>query len=152
MLTDAEEAMIVTFMHHTLWPPDDGLHALQPSIPHLARSAGHRSLQRHDISGLPDVEADKPKSQRLEPYPIGFFHVDIVQSQTADSQLYLLIGIDQTAKFAVTQRVKPPDRRTAWQFLKLCLRPHAIRCHSARETAPLIGAHVWMPPLMQGIF
>lgn len=59
-LTEAEEAMVVAFRRHTLLPLDDCLHALQPSIPHLTRSALHRCLQRHGISRLPDVEDDKP--------------------------------------------------------------------------------------------
>lgn len=47
VLNEAEEAMIVAFRRHTLLPLDDCLYALQPSIPHLTRSALHRCLQRH---------------------------------------------------------------------------------------------------------
>ena len=46
ILTEAEEATIVAFRRHTLMPLDDCLYALQPSIPHLTRSALHRCLQR----------------------------------------------------------------------------------------------------------
>ena len=53
-LTEAEEAAVVAFRRHTLLPLDDCLYALQPSIPHLTRSALHRCLQRHGISRLPD--------------------------------------------------------------------------------------------------
>jgi len=69
-LSEAEEAMIVAFRRHTLLPPDDCLYALQPSIPHLTRSALHRCLQQHGISRLPDIEGDKPKRQRFKRYPI----------------------------------------------------------------------------------
>ena len=58
-LSEAEEAMVVAFRRHTLLPLDDCLYALQPSIPHLSRSALHRCLQRHGISRLPDIEGDK---------------------------------------------------------------------------------------------
>ena len=44
VLTEAEEAMIVAFRRHTLLPMVDCLYALQPSIPHLSRSALHRCL------------------------------------------------------------------------------------------------------------
>ena len=54
-LSEAEEAMVVAFRRHTLLPLDDCLYALQPSIPHLTRSALHRCLQRHGISRLPDI-------------------------------------------------------------------------------------------------
>jgi transposase-like protein len=54
VLTEAEEAMIIAFRRHT--PPllDDRLYALQPTIPHLTRSALHRCLKRHGLSCLPD--------------------------------------------------------------------------------------------------
>ena len=61
--------MIVAFRRHALLPLDDCLYALQPSIPHLTRSALHRCLQRHGISRLPDVEGDKPKRQKFRRYP-----------------------------------------------------------------------------------
>jgi hypothetical protein len=46
VLTEAEESMIVAFRRYTFLPLDDCLYALQPSIPHLTRSALHRCLQR----------------------------------------------------------------------------------------------------------
>lgn len=70
VLTEAEEAAIVAFRRHTLLSLDDCLYALQPSIPHLTRSALHRCLQRHGISRLPDVEGDKPGRQKFKRYPI----------------------------------------------------------------------------------
>ena len=117
VLTEAEEAAIVAFRRHTLLPLDDCLYALQPSIPHLTRSALHRCLQRHGISRLPDVDGDKPKRQRFKRYAIGFFHIDIAELQTAEGKLYLFVGIDRTAKFAVAQLVATADRKTAWEVL-----------------------------------
>ena len=104
ILSQAEEAAVVAFRRHTVLQFDDCIYALQPSIPHLTRSALHRSLQRHGISRLPDIEGDKPKRQRLKRYPIGFFHIDIAEVQTAEGKLYLFVGIDRTSKFAV---IKP---------------------------------------------
>ena len=74
VLTEAEEAAIVAFRRHTLLPLDDGLYALQPSIPHLTRSALHRCLQRHGITRLPDIAGDKPKRQTFKRYAIGPCH------------------------------------------------------------------------------
>ena len=70
--------MAVAFRRHTLLPLDDCLYALQPTIPHLTRSSLHRCLQRHGISRLPDVEGDKPAKKKFKRYPIGYFHIDIV--------------------------------------------------------------------------
>src|SRR5918997_5984771 len=61
VLTSEQEAIIVAFRRHTLLPLDDCLYGLQPTIPHLTRSAPHRCLQRHGISRLPEIEGDKPE-------------------------------------------------------------------------------------------
>ena len=66
--TIEEEATIVTFRRHTLLPLDDCFYALQPSIPHLTRSALHCCLQRHGISRLPDVGGDKPEKFKSKTY------------------------------------------------------------------------------------
>ena len=79
VLSEGEEAIIVAFRRHTLRPLDDCLYALQPSIPHLSRSALHRCFQRHGISRLEDVSGDKPKRQKFKRYPTGFFHIDIAE-------------------------------------------------------------------------
>ena len=130
VLTQAEEATVVAFRRHTLLPLDDCLYALQPSIPHLTRSALHRCLQRHGISRLPDIEGDKPKRQKFKRYAIGFFHIDIAEVQTAEGKLYLFVGIDRTAKFAVAQLVATADRKTAWEFLQHMLEAVPYRVHT----------------------
>ena len=60
-----EEALIVAFRKHALLPLDDGLYALQETIPHLTRSALHRCLQRHGISRLPQMN-DRAKEKALQ--------------------------------------------------------------------------------------
>jgi hypothetical protein len=129
-LTQAEETAVVAFRRHTLLPLDDCLYALQPSIPHLTRSALHHCLQRHGISRLPDIEGDKSKRQRFKRYPIGFFHMDIAEVQTAEGKLYLFIGIERTSKFAITQLVDKADRRTAWELLEHLLKAAPYRIHT----------------------
>ena len=104
--------------------------AKQPSIPHLTRSALHRCLQRHGISRLPEIGGDKPKRQRFKRYPIGFFHMDIAEVQTAEGKLYLFVAIDRTSKFAVTQLVEKADRKTAWEFLEHLLEAVPYRIHT----------------------
>lgn len=61
-LSEAEEAMVVAFRRHTLLPLDDCLYALQPTIPHLTRSALHRCLQRW----LVVIWAAAPHAARLK--------------------------------------------------------------------------------------
>src|SRR5690606_36073186 len=99
-------------------------------IPHLTRSALHRCLQRHGISRLMDVDGDKPKRSKFKRYPIGFFHIDIAEVQTAEGKLYLFVGIDSTSKFAVTQLVDKADRKTAWEFLQHMLEAVPYQIHT----------------------
>jgi transposase len=103
VLTIEEEAVIVAFRQYTLLPLDDCLYALQPTIPSLTRSSLHRCLQRHGISRLPEIEGEKPAKTRFKSYPIGYFHIDIAEIQTAEGKLYLYVGIDRTSKFAFTR-------------------------------------------------
>src|SRR5213596_234603 len=92
VLSIEEEAVIVGFRRHTLLPLDDCLYALQPTIPHLTRSSLHRCLQRHGIGRLAQIEGDKPAKKKFKSYPIGFFHIDIAEVQTAEGKLYPLRG------------------------------------------------------------
>jgi len=118
ILSVEDEAVIVAFRRHTLLPLDDCLYALQPTIPHLTRSSLHRCLQRHGISRLPDVDGDKPTKRKFKAYPIGYFHIDITEVQTAEGRLYLFVAIDRTSKFAFAQLVGKATRRVAGNFLR----------------------------------
>jgi hypothetical protein len=146
-LPEAEEAMVVAFRRHTLLPLDDCLYALQPSIPHLTRSALHSCLQRHGISRLPDIESDKvllskvegPDWQRFKRYPIGFFHTDIVEVQTTEDKLYLSVGTGCTGKFAVTQLGDKTHRRRAWKFLDHLLKAVPYRIHAILTDNPVLS-------------
>ena len=111
VLSVEEEAVIVAFRRHTLLPLDDCLYALQPTIPHLTRSSLHRCLQRHGISRLPEVEGASPPKRKFKAYPIGFFHIDIAEVQTAQGKLYLFVAIDRTSKFAFVELSRRPTRR-----------------------------------------
>ena len=113
-----DEAIIVAFRQHTLLPLDDCLYALQATIPRLTRSSLHRCLQRHGIGRLPEVQGNKPIRKAFKAYPIGFFHIDIAEVQTAEGKLYLFVAIDRTSKFAFTELHVKATTRTAADFLR----------------------------------
>jgi transposase InsO family protein len=69
------------------------------------------------ISRLPDVEGDKPAKKKFKTYPIGFFHIDIAEVQTAEGKLYLYVGIDRTSKFAFAWLADKATTVTARTFL-----------------------------------
>ena len=125
-----DEAIIVAFRRHTLLPLDDCLYTLQATIPHLTRSSLHRCLQRHGIGRLPDVEGDKPAKQKFKTYPIGFFHIDIAEVQTAEGKLYLFVAIDRTSKFAFVQVVEKANRVTASAFLVALIAAVPYKIHT----------------------
>src|ERR1700758_2682385 len=123
------EAIIVAFRRHTLLPLDDCLYALQPTIPHLTRSSLHRCLQRHGISRLPEAEGAKPSKKKFKTSPIGFFHIDIAEVQTAQGKLYLLVAIDRTSKFAFVELHEKVARSTAADFLRRLVAAVPYRVH-----------------------
>ena len=130
VLSTEEEAIIVAFRRHTLLPLDDCLYSLQATIPNLTRSSLHRCLQRHGISRLPETEGDKPSKRRFKAYPIGYFHIDIAEVQTAEGKLYLYVAIDRTSKFAFVQLVKKTGRTSASAFLLALIRAVPYKIHT----------------------
>jgi hypothetical protein len=50
--------------------------------------------------------------------------------QTAEGKLYLFVGIDRTAKFAVAQLIATADRKTAWEFLQYMLEAVPCQVHT----------------------
>jgi len=121
-------AIIVAFRKHTLLPLDDCLYALQATIPHLTRSSLHRCLQRHGISRLPEVTGDKEPKRKFKTYPIGYFHIDIAEVQTAEGKLRLFVVIDRTRKFAFVELHREAGKMIAAQFLRnlIAAVPYAI--------------------------
>jgi transposase-like protein len=130
VLSLEEEAIVVAFRRHTLLPLDDCLYALQATIPHLTRSSLHRCLKRHGISRLPDAEDDKAEKKRFKAYPIGYFHIDIAEVQTAEGKLALFVAIDRTSKFAFVQLVEKANRVTASAFLVALIAAVPYKIHT----------------------
>lgn len=129
VLSQEEEALIVTFRKLTLLPLDDCLYALQATIPHLSRSALHRCLQRHGISRLPETH-DKPVRKRFKSYPIGYFHIDIAEVQTDEGKLYLFVAIDRTSKFTFVELHERATRPIASQFLRNLIAAVPYKIHT----------------------
>ena len=130
VLSIEEEAIIVAFRRHTLLPLDDCLYALQPTLPHLTRSSLHRCLQRHGISRLPEVEGSKPSKKKFKAYPIGYFHIDIAEVQTAEGKLYLYVAMIVPSKFAFVRLVKKTGRTSASVFLEALIAAVPYKIHT----------------------
>src|SRR5918995_1940973 len=129
-LTPEEEAVVVAFRRHTLLALDDCLYALQPTVPHLTRSALHRCLQRHGISRLPEVDGDRPGKTRFASYPIGYFHRDIAEVSTEEGKLRLFVAIDRTSKFTFARLVESAGKMEAARFLRALIAAVPYRVHT----------------------
>src|SRR4249919_489684 len=130
VLTVEDEAIIIAFRRHTLLPLDDCLYGLQATIPNLTRSSLHRCYQRHGISRLPEVEGDKPAKKAFKAYPVGFFHIDIAEVQTAQGKLFLFVAIDRTSKFAFAQLAEKANRMSASAFLTALIEAVPYKIHT----------------------
>ena len=99
---------------------------------------------------MPNVEGDRPGRQKFKRYPIGVFHIDIAEVQTAERKLYLFVGIDRTSKFAVAQLVATADRKTAWEFLQHMLEAVPYHVHTIL-TDRAIGTPLVRETMARGI-
>ncbi len=67
---------------------------------------------------LPQVDGDKPARKKFKFYPLGYFHIDIAEVQTAEGKLYLFVAIDRTSKFAFAQLHEKAGKMMAASFLR----------------------------------
>jgi transposase InsO family protein len=79
---------------------------------------------------LPDVEGNKPAKKRFKAYPLGTFHIDIAEVQTAEGTLYLHVAVDRTSKFAFVQVVRKTGRTSASAFLTALIAAVAYKIHT----------------------
>jgi hypothetical protein len=65
---------------------------------------------------------------KFKRYPIGYFHIDIAEVQSAQGRLYLFVAIDRTSKFAYLELHSSAGKKEAAQFLHQLLGalPYAI--------------------------
>src|ERR1700740_2921816 len=83
------------------------------------------------ISRLPDIRGDEPaEKQKFKAYPIGYFHIDIAEVQTAEGKLYLFVAIDRTSKFAFTELHAKATTRTAADFLHALVKTVPYKVHT----------------------
>ena len=74
------------------------------------------------------MKGDKPAKQKFKSYPIGYFHIDIAEVQTAEGKLYLFVAIDRTSKFAYTELHEKAGKMAAAGFLRnlIAIVPYVI--------------------------
>ncbi len=117
VLSIEDEAIIIAFRRHTA--------AAARRLP-LCAAADHPASDAVIPASLPTAprhqpiaggRSSKPSKKKFKAYPIGYFHIDIAELQTAEGKLYLYVAIDRTSKFAFVQLVKKTGRTSASMFL-----------------------------------
>ena len=73
---------------------------------------------------------DKSDKKKFKTYPIGYFHIDIAEVQTAEGKLYLYVAIDRTSKFAFVQLVRKTGRSSASTFLVALIAAVPYKIHT----------------------
>lgn len=76
------------------------------------------------------MDGDKQPRKKFKPYPIGYFHIDIAEVQTAEGKLYLYLAIDRTSKFPVVQLVRKTGRTSASAFLVALIEAVPYKIHT----------------------
>jgi len=84
----------------------------------------------HVCTSFDLVEGSKPSKKKFKAYPIGYFHIDIAELQTAEGKLYLYVAIDRTSKFAFVQLVKKTGRTSASAFLEALIAAVPYKIHT----------------------
>jgi hypothetical protein len=79
---------------------------------------------------LPEITGDKTPKRKFKTYPIGYFHIDIAEVQTAEGKLRLFVAIDRTSKFAFVELHWEGGKMIAAQFLPNLVAAVPYRIHT----------------------
>ena len=118
-LSAAEEHLVGELRQSLALSLDDIAEVLQRCLnPKLSRSAIHRCLQRHGISGRPTKPAD-PRQVFSTDAPAGFIHVDLKYlSRLGGKPAYAFVAIDRATRFVYLEIHPRRDGATAAAFLE----------------------------------
>ena len=106
------------------------MYALEESIPHLKRTNLCRVFAHNEISALPKEEKEVRKTKSFKDYPIGYFHVDIVQVNTEEGRLYIYVAVARTSKFAYVELHYKAAREIAVQFMENLIKKVPFTIHT----------------------
>ena len=68
--------------------------------------------------------------KKFKKYPIGYFHIDIIEFRMEDGKLYLFVAIDRTSKFAYVELSEKQGKIQAAQLLKNLIDKVSYKIHS----------------------
>jgi hypothetical protein len=85
------------------------------------------------------VTGDKEPKRKFKTYPIGYFHIDIAEVQTAEGKLRLFVAIDRTSKFAFVELHREAGKMIAAQFLRNLIAATSMRSNTGLPRSSIPG-------------
>jgi transposase InsO family protein len=123
-LTPAQEAVVVVLRKTLLVSIDDLLAVVRKFLhPEVSHSGLDRSLRRHGVGNLRDLQAKdpRPKHKAFKAYEPGYLHVDVKYlPQMADetSRRYRFVAIDRATRWVFIRIYKSKTAANARRFLR----------------------------------
>ena len=130
VLSEQDEAIIITFRKATQLPLDDCLDALIDAIPQLTRSNLYRCLQRYGLSHLPKSEEYHKEKKAFKRYEIGYVHVDITEFTLQAKKYYIFVGICRISKFVFVRVYERQTAENAVAFLNGLVQAFPFKVHT----------------------
>ena len=88
---------------------------------------------------MPEITGDKTPKRKFKSYPIGYFHIDIAEVQTAEGKLRLFVAIDRTSKFAFVELHEQAGKMIAAQFLRNLVAAVPYTIHTVLTDNPVLS-------------
>jgi transposase InsO family protein len=142
-----EEAIAVELRTRLQLSLDDIIEVMRRCLrPDISRSALHRCLKRHGVSQRPPDP--KPQTQRFDPQPFGYVHVDLKHLPRLHKQpAYIFVAIERTTRFVYIDIVEDRSGATIAcleRFLAAFGHPvHTILTDNGSEFTDRFGAARW---------
>jgi transposase InsO family protein len=130
VLSEQDEAIIITFRKATQLPLDDCLDALIDAIPQLTRSNLYRCLLRYGLSHLPKSEEYHKEKKAFKRYEIGYVHVDITEFTLQAKKYYIFVGICRISKFVFVRVYERQTAENAVAFLNGLVQAFPFKVHT----------------------
>jgi len=103
---------------------------------------------------LPQVEGEALPKRKFEAYSIGYFNIHTAEVRPSQGDLYPIVAIDRTPKFAFVELHEKVARRTAADFVRRLIEavPHKVHTvlTTTEPTLPTLPARPSSAPPKKG--
>jgi transposase InsO family protein len=131
LFTAIEEEIAVELRTRLGLSTDDITEVMRRCLrPNISRSALHRCLKRHGVSGRPARQRQKPSAFETEK-PLGFVHIDVKYLTALDRRrAYVYVAIDRATRFVYVEILDSRNAAASAGFLARFLAAFPIAVHT----------------------